>query len=142
MPISPNSLTTIAVLAPSGRARRARIKVVLPAPRKPVTAITGRRGPRARRWRRPNGDAPFPANSACGVFPAVKLKLLLRYGSGRSGHAGDGRGRGRSQRGRGGRPLPRAAGRGAGPPFERVIERRHLRIAEQPSDLLQRDALV
>ena len=39
MPISPNSLTTIAVLAPSARARRARIKVVLPAPRKPVTAI-------------------------------------------------------------------------------------------------------
>ena len=49
MPISPYSLTTTAVLAPSGLSSSARIRVVFPEPRKPVTAMTGSRGPRARR---------------------------------------------------------------------------------------------
>ena len=49
MPISPYSLTTTAVPAPSGLSSNARIRVVLPEPRKPVTATTGSRAPRARR---------------------------------------------------------------------------------------------
>src|SRR5271154_3851280 len=61
MPTSPNSLTTIAVLAPSGLASRALIRVVLPEPRTPVTAMTGSLGPRARRWRRPKSGASLPA---------------------------------------------------------------------------------
>src|SRR5579884_73440 len=64
MPTSPNSLTTTAVLAPSGRSSRARIRVVLPAPRKPVTTTTGSLGPRARRWRRPNSVPAKGDNSA------------------------------------------------------------------------------
>src|SRR5215469_17535477 len=74
MPISPNSLTTIAVLAPWGRAKSARITVVLPEPRNPVTTITGRRGPRTRRWRRPNGDASLPAKSDCGPVSEVHFE--------------------------------------------------------------------
>src|SRR5262249_30612548 len=57
MPTSPNSLTTTAVLAASGFVSNSRINVVLPAPRKPVTTVTGRRAPRGRRCRRPNGLA-------------------------------------------------------------------------------------
>jgi len=49
MPISPYSLTMTAVLAPSGFSSSARIRVVLPEPRNPVTAMTGSRGPRGRR---------------------------------------------------------------------------------------------
>src|SRR5580704_15584595 len=64
MPISPNSLTTTAVLAPSGRASNSRIKVVLPAPRKPVTTVTGMRAPRGRRCRRPNGLASLPTKGS------------------------------------------------------------------------------
>ena len=45
----PYSLTTTAVPAPSGVSSNARIRVVLPEPRKPVTATTGSRAPRARR---------------------------------------------------------------------------------------------
>ena len=48
MPISPYSLTTTAVLAPSGLSSSARMSVVFPEPRKPVTAMTGSRGPRGR----------------------------------------------------------------------------------------------
>jgi hypothetical protein len=44
MPISPYSLTTTAVLAPSGLSSRARMRVVFPEPKKPVTAMTGSRG--------------------------------------------------------------------------------------------------
>ena len=73
MPTSPNSLTTIAVLAPSGLASKARIKVVFPEPRKPVTATTGSRGPRARLWRRPNSGASLPANSICGTLLEVDV---------------------------------------------------------------------
>ena len=74
MPTSPNSLTTIAVLAPSGRASKARIKVVLPEPRKPVTATTGSRGPRARRWRRPNSGASLPPKSAAGCVSEIHFE--------------------------------------------------------------------
>src|SRR5271167_3113042 len=76
MPISPNSLTTIAVLAPSGVASKARIKVVLPEPRKPVTATTGSRGPRARRWRRPNSGASAPANSDSGPVSKIHFERV------------------------------------------------------------------
>src|SRR5271155_4902230 len=76
MPISPNSLTTIAVLAPSGLASKARIKVVLPEPRKPVTAITGSLGPRARRWRRPNSDASLPAKSDSGRVSEIHFERV------------------------------------------------------------------
>src|SRR5271169_291689 len=76
MPISPNSLTTIAVSAPSGRAKRARITVVLPEPRKPVTATTGRRGPRARRWRRPNSGASAPANRDSGPVSEIHFERV------------------------------------------------------------------
>ncbi len=76
MPTSPNSLTTIAVLAPSGLASRARIKVVLPEPRNPVTAMTGSRGPRARRWRRPNSGASLPANSDSGPVSEIHFERV------------------------------------------------------------------
>src|SRR6516165_8412573 len=46
-----------AVPWPSGETRKRRIKVVLPAPRKPVTTVTGMRAPRSRLSRRPNGPA-------------------------------------------------------------------------------------
>src|SRR6266404_8498361 len=61
---APNSLTTTAVLAPSGRASNSRINVVLPAPRNPVTTVTGMRAPRGRRCRRPNGLASLPAKGS------------------------------------------------------------------------------
>jgi hypothetical protein len=64
MPISPNSLITTAVSAPSGVRSNSRIKVVLPEPRNPVTTVTEMRAPRARRCRRPNGPAPPRANNA------------------------------------------------------------------------------
>ena len=54
MPAAPNSLTTTAVPCPSGVPRNRRSSVVLPAPRKPVTTVTGMRGPRSRLSRRPN----------------------------------------------------------------------------------------
>ena len=55
MPTEPNSLTISAVPRPSGDARKRRTSVVLPAPRKPVTMVTGSRDPRSRFCRRPNG---------------------------------------------------------------------------------------
>ncbi len=57
MPTLPNSLMTTAVPAPSGVARKRRTSVVLPAPRKPVTTVTGMRAPRARLSLRPNRPA-------------------------------------------------------------------------------------
>ena len=57
MPTAPNSLTMTAVPCPSGVARKRRTSVVLPAPRKPVTIVTGIRAPRSRFCRRPNGPA-------------------------------------------------------------------------------------
>src|SRR5207244_3786903 len=50
--------------APSGRVSSSRISVVLPAPRKPVTTVTGMRAPRGRRCRRPNGLASLPAKGS------------------------------------------------------------------------------
>ena len=57
MPTAPNSLTTTAVPRAFRRLRKRRTSVVLPAPRKPVTMVTGIRAPRARFCRRPNGPA-------------------------------------------------------------------------------------
>src|SRR5882762_4105287 len=47
MPTAPNSLMTTAVLRPSSVVRKRRTRVVLPAPGKPVTTVTGKRAPRA-----------------------------------------------------------------------------------------------
>src|ERR1700739_854215 len=57
IPTAPNSLTITAVPCPSGEARKRRSSVVLPAPRKPVTTVTGIRAPRSRFNCRPNGPA-------------------------------------------------------------------------------------
>src|SRR5215470_4161014 len=76
MPISPYSLTTTAVPAPSGLASSALIKVVLPEPRKPVTTVTGRRGPRGRLRRRPKGSASVPAKGAPGPTSEVHFKRV------------------------------------------------------------------
>src|SRR5437660_3315188 len=57
MPTTPNSLTITAVPCPSGDSRNRRISVVLPAPRKPVTTVTGIRAPRSRLSLRPNKPA-------------------------------------------------------------------------------------
>jgi hypothetical protein len=62
MPTAPNSLTITAVPCPSGEAKKRRIRVVLPAPRKPVTTVTGTRAPRSRLSLRPNGPAPREGN--------------------------------------------------------------------------------
>src|ERR1700757_1040952 len=74
MPISPYSLTTTAVFAPSGLSSRVRIKVVLPEPRKPVTAITGSRGPRGRFWRRPKSEASLPPKSVSGPVSEIHFQ--------------------------------------------------------------------
>src|ERR1700737_1031560 len=76
MPISPYSLTTTAVPAPSGLSSSARINVVLPEPRKPVTTVTGSRGPRGRFRRRPKGSASFPAKGAPEPRSEVHLKRV------------------------------------------------------------------
>src|SRR6202048_2629380 len=76
MPISPYSLTTTAVPAPSGLSSNARIKVVLPEPRKPVTTTTGSRGPRGRFRRRPKGSASVPAKGAPGTTSEVHFKCV------------------------------------------------------------------
>src|SRR5262249_41796945 len=57
MPTLPNSLITTAVPSPMGLARNRRTNVVLPAPRKPVTTITGSLAPRACLSLRPNRPA-------------------------------------------------------------------------------------
>ena len=57
MPTEPNSLTISAVPRPSGVSRNRRTSVVLPAPRKPVTIVTGSRDPRSRFCRRPKRPA-------------------------------------------------------------------------------------
>src|SRR6266851_3847332 len=76
MPISPYSLTTTAVLAACGLSSSARIKVVLPEPRKPVTTTTGSRGPRGRFWRRPKSAECFPANSSPDAPSEIHLKRV------------------------------------------------------------------
>src|ERR1700758_2328512 len=76
MPISPYSLTTTAVPAPSGLASSARIKVVLPEPRNPVTATTGSRGPRGRFWRRPKSDASLPRKSVSGPVSELHFERV------------------------------------------------------------------
>src|SRR5579863_5968369 len=62
MPTAPYSLTMTAVPRPSGDFRNRRISVVLPAPRNPVTTVTGILAPRSRFCRRPNGLASREGN--------------------------------------------------------------------------------
>src|SRR5439155_26482543 len=57
MPSHPNSLTISAVPFPSGESRKRRTSVVFPAPRNPVTIVTGSRDPRSRFCRRPKRPA-------------------------------------------------------------------------------------
>src|SRR5215472_12206070 len=76
MPTSPYSLTTTAVPAPSASPSSALIRVVLPEPRKPVTATTGSRGPRGRFCRRPKSGASDPANGSPGAPSEVHLKSI------------------------------------------------------------------
>src|ERR1700737_1448154 len=76
MPISPYSFTTTAVPAPSGLSSSARIKVVLPEPRNPVTTVTGSRDPRGRFRRRPKGSSSFPAKGALEARSEVHLKRV------------------------------------------------------------------
>src|ERR1700730_18095462 len=77
MPISPYSLTTTAVPAPSGLSSNARIKVVLPEPRKPVTTTTGSGAPRARFRRRPEASGSFHAKGgAPGPASEVHFKRV------------------------------------------------------------------
>ena len=53
MPTAPYSLMMTALPRPSGVARNRRNSVVFPAPRNPVTIVTGSREPRSRFCRRP-----------------------------------------------------------------------------------------
>src|SRR6516164_6958919 len=76
MPISPYSLTTTAVLAPSGLSSSARIRVVLPEPRNPVTTTTGSRAPRARFCRRPKGDASLPPKRVSGPVSELHFERV------------------------------------------------------------------
>src|SRR5271166_4449272 len=76
MPISPYSLTTTAVPAPSGLSSSARIRVVLPEPRNPVIATTGSRAPRGRFWRRPKSDASLPPKSASGPVSELHFERV------------------------------------------------------------------
>ena len=62
MPSEPNSLTISAVPLPSGVSRNRRTSVVFPAPRNPVTIVTGSRDPRSRFCRRPNLPAACEGN--------------------------------------------------------------------------------
>src|SRR4051812_28662808 len=93
MPTAPNSLITTAVPRPSGVLRNRCTSVVLPAPRKPVTTVTGMRAPRARFCRRPNGPAsregkrssmlPCPGCGAArsALVPPARLRASsTRYG--------------------------------------------------------------
>src|SRR5262249_45264637 len=76
MPISPYSLTTTAVPAPSGLSSSARIRVVFPEPRNPVTAITGSRGPRTRRCRRPKSEGSLPPKRASGPVSELHFERV------------------------------------------------------------------
>ena len=80
MPTAPNSLTISAVPAPSGVSRNRRTSVVLPAPRNPVTMVTGIRAPRSRFCRRPNGPASREGNRSSMV--TLALSPLAGRGSG------------------------------------------------------------
>ncbi len=77
MPSAPNSLTTTAVPAPSGVVRKLRISVVFPAPRKPVTIVTGIFAPRSRFCRRPNG--PIAAEGKSWFIPACHARADGQY---------------------------------------------------------------
>src|SRR6516164_8131573 len=79
MPMLPNSLTTTAVPAPCAVARKRRTSVVFPAPRNPVTMVTGMRAPRARLSLRPNEPASREgkrsSNAPPGTLPALAIML-------------------------------------------------------------------
>ena len=78
MPTLPNSLMTTAVPSPSGVARKRRTSVVLPAPRKPVTMVTGIFAPRARLSLRPNGPASREGKRSSNAPPAFAARLSMR----------------------------------------------------------------
>ncbi len=73
IPSDPNSLTMSAVPLPSVVSRNRRTSVVFPAPRKPVTIVTGSREPRSRFCRRPN----LPA--ACEGNRSRMVSVILRH---------------------------------------------------------------
>src|SRR5262249_50073583 len=76
---APYSLMMTAVPRPSGVDRKRRTRVVLPAPRKPVTTVTGMRAPRARFCRRPKGPASRDwKRSSAGMAPE-QLRALDRH---------------------------------------------------------------
>src|SRR5262249_24021088 len=67
---------TSAVLAPSGLPNSARIRVVVPEPRKPGTTVTGSRGPRGRCWRRLKSEASLPPNSVSGPVSELHFERI------------------------------------------------------------------
>src|SRR5262249_46628208 len=69
-----------AVPWPSGVSRKCFTSVVLPAPRKPVTTVTGIRAPRSRFCRRPKRPAAGEGKSSC-----ILLLPPPRAGEGRGG---------------------------------------------------------
>jgi hypothetical protein len=85
MPASPNSLTTTAVPAPSGVDRKCRTRVVFPAPRNPVTTVTGIRAPRSRLSRRPNGPAVEEGKSSSMGHQVAVRRAFNRTRHGRAG---------------------------------------------------------
>ena len=71
MPSWPNSFTSTAVPRPSGVSRKCLTSVVLPAPRKPVTTVTGIFAPRSRFCRRPKRPADGEGKSSCTTYPSL-----------------------------------------------------------------------
>src|SRR5712671_2079005 len=81
MPASPNSLTRTAVPWPSGVSKKCFTSVVLPAPRNPVTTVTGIRAPRSRLSRRPKRPAAGEGKSSCMTYFTLP-RLRGRVGEG------------------------------------------------------------
>ena len=89
MPSEPNSLTISAVPRPSGVSRKRRTSVVLPAPRKPVTIVTGSRDaalallpPAEARWRTDEGKRS--RTMSCHGHSATRSMLRSSVQSARS----------------------------------------------------------